>query len=274
MEAIQGSYIIINGKAAGAEQKDLAAPAAPFYEVIRMIRGVPLFMEEHLLRFSASVKDAGIEFPSLSLFKKEIHELARLNRLADGNIKLTLSREADANILRLLYFVPHSYPGEEAYRDGVRVKTFRHTRPDPSIKKWDANFRKAVNSFIRQEEIFEAILLDESGYLTEGSRSNIFFIDEVGCLLSSPEGCALKGITRLKVEEICKRDAIPVSYEPLSPDRIRNCPACFLTGTSPKIMPVRSLEELVFDPNHPLVRKLMDEYNKEIESYIRSYRKE
>jgi hypothetical protein len=44
--------------------------------------------------------------------------------------------------------------------------------------------------------------------------------------------------------------------------------ALFLTGTSAKVLPIRSVEGLSFDVNHPLVRRLMASYDRLIESHL------
>ena len=48
--------------------------------------------------------------------------------------------------------------------------------------------------------------------------------------------------------------------------------AVFLTGTSPKVLPVNSIDDNQFSVDHSCVTQLMAHYDLKIEAYLKSYR--
>jgi len=89
------------------------------YEVIRVIDGIPLFLEDHFDRLLRSMQIQGLtfqmEFPD---FKQNIAELVRVNQTMAGNIKFVYS-VSDGNIHWAFSFITHSYPTSEDYQSGV-----------------------------------------------------------------------------------------------------------------------------------------------------------
>ena len=145
---------------------------------------------------------------------------------------------------------------------GVCVKTFRFERPDPNIKRWNELFRIRVNQFIRDETIYEALLVNEQGILTEGSRSNLFFINGENSLLTAPLELVLPGITRKYVLQICDELGITVIEQAVSLVELNAMSGCFITGTSPKVLPVHQLNEIKYNAGHPLIQKIGATFNK------------
>jgi len=271
MEQIKGKYIILNGKAVEQSGNSSAFSTAPYYEVIRVIDGKLLFVGDHFSRLYSSAGSACLSLPKREQLLSDLHELIRLNAFPEGNIKMLAFQGEGKKCNLVSYFIPHSYPPPELYKTGVDVRTFRHTRPDPAIKKWDDLFRTRVAEFIHSEAIFEAILTDEDGYMTEGSRSNLFFTTKDDTIVSTPERASLRGITRIKLEEICKAEGIRLEYRKVNEESAAGFRGCFLTGTSPKIMPVRRMNMLSYDPDDALIRELMLLYDRKISSYLDHY---
>ncbi len=81
----------------------------------------------------------------------------------------------------------------------------------------------------------------------------------------------LEGITRKFVLKSAHLSFIDVIEECVNQKDIHLYDAAFISGTSPKILPVSSIENVNYDVNNPVLRKLMTDYNEEIERYIRRY---
>ncbi len=130
------------------------------------------------------------------------------NHFKDGNIRICLQRSKGPDPDLLCYFVPWIYPDECTYKRGVQLVSYAHERPNPGIKKWDDRFRSNVKKkIIDKHGVYEALLLNKQGEITEGSRSNIFFIDASNRLITPPEKSILPGITRKYVVQICREEA-------------------------------------------------------------------
>ena len=231
-----------------------------YYEVVRLIEGKLLFLQDHLNRLNNSLAGTGISFPGRESILKNLRLLLENNSFSQGNIRICLQPSRGNGSDLLCYFVPYFYPEASMYRKGVRLLTYPHTRPNPGIKKWDDRFRSSVGKFIRDQGIYEAILLNRMGEITEGSRSNLSFIDQRGRLVTVPDKHILPGITRKYVLEIAKQEGIPVIEKSIALDSLDTLTSAFISGTSPKVLPVRKLDKYSFEVSHPVLQELMKKF--------------
>ena len=168
------------------------------------------------------------------------------------------------------YFIPYFYPEPEMYIQGVRLMTFPHVRLNPGIKKWDDIFRNSVSLFIRENSIYEAVLLNSKQQITEGSRSNIFFINRHDQLITAPGKDVLPGITRKYVLDICHEAQIEIIEKPTPLDEINSVSTCFISGTSPKILPVKQLNDSFFSTSHPVLSLMMRKFDELLQANLES----
>ena len=47
----------------------------------------------------------------------------------------------------------------------------------------------------------------------------------------------------------------------------------FISGTSPKILPIKEVDQIKYDINNIIMRKLMKAFDEEVESYIEKFKK-
>ncbi len=258
---ILGETYIINGSRENVSGFIHDMSAVIYYEVVRLIDGKFLFLQDHLERLRRSLTGSGLTYPGSGIIRENLKLLQNSNSLRQGNIRICLQKNSETTPTILCYFIPYVYPDEHMYQKGVKLLTYPHVRPNPTIKKWDNRFRISVSTFIREQGVYEAILMNNRQEITEGSRSNIFFLDHQGTLLTAPEGKILAGITRKYILEICKSDNIDVIEKPIGFDHLDQMTACFISGTSPKILPVRTLDSHPFNVNHPQLRQIVDRFD-------------
>ena len=269
---ILGEKYILNGNAVdiSAFQADMSADI--YYEVIRIIGGRFLFLNDHLERLRHSTLESGLKFPGEASIRECLKSLLKVNPFKDGNIRLCLQNSKSSDPDLLCYFVPWIYPDECTYLSGVQLVSYAHERPNPGIKKWDEKFRSNVKEYIRDHGVYEALLLNKEGEITEGSRSNIFFIDASNQLITPPEKAILPGITRKYVIQICRKEAIKIEERKVSMRELDALEACFISGTSPKVLPVWQIDQYQFKADHPTVRLIMERFesilNKNLETII------
>jgi branched-chain amino acid aminotransferase len=94
-----------------------------------------------------------------------------------------------------------------------------------------------------------------------------------GVFYTAPASMVLIGITRLKVMECLVKLNFRIAEEAISVDRIGQFDAVFLTGTSPKVLPVVRIGNLNYSASNPSVLALIDEYNRMINNYIENKRR-
>lgn len=267
---ILGKTYVVNGISVDISEFIPDMSADIYYEVVRLVDGKVLFLEDHLNRLRESISGTGLHFPGSREIIESLSVLKSNNDFKIGNIRICLQSGEKNQSQLLCYFVPYVYPGRDLYLGGVRLITYPHIRPNPGIKKWDNEFRVSVNQYIRDHGVYEALLLNDQKQITEGSRSNLFFIDQNQQLITPPEKDILSGITRKYVFRICRQKGFNVIEKSVMLNELDQMESCFITGTSPKILPVWQIDEAHFKVDHPLLRMLMEELSTIIDQNLTS----
>lgn len=265
------NYIVYNGKIEKNFQPELHTNII-VYEVIRITEGIPIFLEKHLQRLYNSTKIINKEIPnSNSEFMNFVGELVESNEVKTGNIKISLEYDSKSEPEQFFIgFIPHKYPSSEEYKFGVKTISSQNLRENPNAKVQNSNLREELNKLIRAEEAYEAILVHPDGYITEGSRSNIFFIigDKI---VTSPDEKVLSGITRENVIEICRKNNYNLKLESLDYSKLSHVDAAFITGTSPKILPIKSIDNISLKLPNQIIDDLTEKYELLIREYLASH---
>ncbi len=215
-------------------------------------------LPEHVDRLFDSAKILGIEIP---FAQKEIFaailNVVRENRLEEcyirpivflGHNKMGLNPNGVDVRVAIAAWPWGTYLGDDALNKGIRVRVSSFIRHHVNITMTRA---KAcgyyINSILAKAEAVqdgydEAILLDPSGFVSEGSGENIFLLNK-GTLSTPSLSCSnLDGITRDAVFEICKDLKIDIEERCITRDELYIADEIFLTGTAAEITPVREVD--------------------------------
>lgn len=270
MENCINDYFIKNDEAYEREefQEIYVVEGKCIYEVIRVIDGAPLFLDEHLKRLENSLKlERKEEFISMSVIKDYIGKLITLNRVENGNLKLVINKD---NLF--IFFIKHSYPTKEMYSHGVKTILYFGERHNPNAKVIDNSFRGKVNEEVAASNSYEAILVNHEGYITEGSKSNIFMLkgDEI---ITAPVEGVLPGITRGEIIKACNELGFKVKEENISYEEIKNLDGLFISGTSPKVLPINEVEGIIkYDRIYDKIYQIKDKFEELIIKNLRNYK--
>lgn len=237
------------------------------YEVFRVLDSIPLFYSEHFERLGSSCNKINkkIEVDGDVLYR-QILNLIRNNMISDGNIIIKVCFHSSHYDL-LAYFIPHIYPTLIDYENGVEVGFLNAERNTPEAKVEQASIRGKANQIISEQGLYEVLLIDDKNQFTEGSRSNLFFIQN-NTLITSPLNTVLKGVTLSKVLEIAVRMKLTVEYKSIKYNDLSKIDALFLTGTSPNILPIKKAGNLTFDVKHPILIKIIEMYDQMVKNNI------
>jgi len=249
-------------------QPEFLRSGTVIYEVVRIIHGTALFLEDHINRLQTSVNLSGLKYPvSIAEIRGMIANLVLKNNTQLGNVKIILLFPNHNAPVLYAFFIPHSYPTPPMVEAGVETDFFKAERNDPNVKKLHPEMIQRVNAFISAEKLYDAVLIDESNAITEGSRTNIFFIQRE-TIFTPPADVVLKGITRQKIFELCSNLEITIIEQRISTNTLDEFRAAFFTGTSPKILPINRIAHIRFSVSDPLLQKLIKTYDQLITDYI------
>ena len=265
------SHKFFIGDDAVREVKDFTAPSGiEIYEVVRVMERVPLFLEDHLKRFYHSAWLLHLEIPlKPEQIRQMLRKLIEVNGADEGNIRFSWAFRPAGKFQAC--FIPHHYPGMKEYLHGVDCGVLHAERSDPNAKVVQVEVRAAADRMIRELGLYEILLVNREGCLTEGSRSNLFFIRD-GVFYTSPGDEVLPGIPRQKAMELIKAWGWKLVTRSVAFSDLENMEAAFLTGTSPKVLPIRKVDDLVFSIGIQAVNQLGEAYNALISGYIKKNR--
>jgi len=167
-----------------------------------------------------------------------------------GSQKLGVSPKGNRIHLMVAAWTWGAYLGDDGMKRGIRVKTSSYTRHHVNITMTQA---KAVsnytNSILANMEALddgydEALLLDASGFVSEGAGENLFIIK--GGVIYTPDlsAGALNGITRNTVFHIAKDLGLEIVQKRITRDEIYIADEAFFTGTAAEVTPIRELDRI------------------------------
>ncbi len=225
------------------------------------VNGTAIFrLQEHTERLFNSAKILRMKIP---FTQEEVNEVqrtvVRANHLKSGYIrpltwigsqKLGVSPKGNRIHLMVAAWTWGAYLGDDGMKRGIRVKTSSYTRHHVNITMTQA---KAVsnytNSILANMEALddgydEALLLDASGFVSEGAGENLFIIK--GGVIYTPDlsAGALNGITRNTVFHIAKDLGLEIVQKRITRDEIYIADEAFFTGTAAEVTPIRELDRI------------------------------
>jgi branched-chain amino acid aminotransferase len=275
MNECYGKKFILNGELLPAEMFDnsLVYEGDSIYEVIRMVKGSPVFFHDHMDRLSASVKFQEKEMlTGVPELRTGIIKLTRSFRKNETNLKIVFNYNNSSKNY-LVYFIEPIYPSDEQYKNGVKGIIFHAERKNPESKVINHKLRSAIYHRLILEGAYEALLVNEKNMITEGSRSNIFFL-KGDTLVTAPDELILNGITRKHILEICLQNEIKVELRCVNVNDISGYDSVFMTGTSPMVLPFCCIGDTSFNIELPLMERLRNHYKARAEDSIKRFRSE
>lgn len=250
------------------------------FETMRAYSGHIFRLEKHLERLSQSARLLSLPLNALDL-KKACHDTLKANKLKDARIRLTVSiGEGDASadlprhprptvLVTAARYIPLS---DEVYRKGYRVTVSTIDRdsqsPLSSLKSTNYLSNILARREARASGDDEAILLNERGFLCEGSTSNIFVVSKGNLLTPGEESGCLPGITRQLVIELARELGIRISEQEVRLAELLQADEAFLTNSIIELMPVAEVNGQRIGRGK-MTGKLMQAYNEAVEGEIK-----
>ena len=140
-----------------------------------------------------------------------------------------------------------SYMSPEAKELGIKVRTSSYTRHHVNISMCKAKANgHYINSMLALNEALEsgceeALLLDNEGYVAEGSGENIFIIRD-GMMFTPELTSCLDGITRKTIFSFAEELGVEIQEKRITRDEVYVADEAFFTGTAAEVLPIRELD--------------------------------
>ncbi len=238
------------------------------YETIRVTRGVPFFLGDHLERLLESAEIIGLEHTfSEGAIADTIATLIVKNSVDTCNLKLLLigaSAKEDAQVF--IQCLNPLFPDKRLYREGASCVTYAYERAFPHAKTLNMLQSYLAYRTAKLKGAYDALLLDNDGCITEGTRTNFFCIAD-RTLISPPEDKILLGVTRKAVLKVATDNGFDYDERPITWGEMMKYDGAFLTSTSSKIIPIRTVDGEELPRSSRALKELMDLYDRFLDSF-------
>ncbi|MFA5575902.1 MAG: aminotransferase class IV [Tissierellaceae bacterium] len=264
-------YYMVNGQVRSTKDREIFTmiEKPPIYEVIRVINGVPLFLEEHLERMynTANLIDYDLGRNEGEI-REDIRSLILKNQIKGENIKLLSAELEGTGKVFLVYNSETFYPPKDYYENGIHTSLYSYQRDNPNAKVQFASFKEGVARAMEENKAFEVLLVNEEGYIPEGSRSNMFFLKGQS-LYTAPASEVLIGITRGHIFDVCNSLGLKIVEETIHQEDLEKLNGAFMTGTSVNVLPITSIDHIEINSvNNPIIREINRAYISKMEKYV------
>ena len=214
-------------------------------------------LHEHTNRLFDSAHILGLQIPYT---REEVNaaqiDTFRANELGEGYLRPVVYLGSEAMGLRAQGLTVNlavaawpwpNYMDEAARVDGITVRTSSYTRHHVNITMCKAKSNgNYTNSILALHEALdsgcdEALMLDNEGYVAEGSGENVFIVRD-GVIHTPELTSCLDGITRNTVFHLAGEFGFDIIERRITRDEVYICDEAFFTGTAAEVLPIRSLD--------------------------------
>jgi branched-chain amino acid aminotransferase len=256
------------------------------FETMRAYGGSIFRLDRHLARLHEAAETLGIA-SELAAFDlgKACHDVLKANKLAEARIRLTATAgEGDmvpnpdtcrgvTIFIAAQKLIP---PPPESYKRGYSAILSSYRRNSRSPLSGLKSTSYLENFLARQEAraagVNEVVLLNEKGFVAEGSSTNIFLVNGETLITPSIESGVLPGITREAVLELAQTIGIMSPVRQVELGELIEADEAFLTSSTIETMPLTRLDDKPIGSGKPgpVTRQLMSSYQELVARELRS----
>jgi branched-chain amino acid aminotransferase len=273
-------FVSIDGKAVPLEEATVSVFDHGFlfgdsiYEVVRTVGRKLFAFEQHVDRLIRSAEGICLEMPCTPAELRAIveREIARVEGAGEVYVRIMITRGEGLldlspescrapriiTIAKPLMVWPRAW-----YEEGIELRVVERMRNprravSPAIKS--GNYLNNVLALIeaKRSRADDAVMLNEHGFLTECTTSNVFFVRD-GVLETPALECGiLVGVTRAIVLDVARKAGIVAREGHFTIDDLHRAEEAFITSTTKDLVPVRAIDDVRVKAPGPLTRRLSD----------------
>ncbi|MDQ0973497.1 branched-chain amino acid aminotransferase [Neobacillus niacini] len=249
------------------------------FEGIRVYSGNVFRLDAHLKRLYESAQSIMLKIPyTQEEMTQLIVDTIRKNQLDSAYIRVVVSRgkgnlgldpsSCPTPSVIIIAEQLALYP-KEFYEQGIKIASVpsRRNRPDvlsPQVKSLNYLNNILVKLEANQAGVQEALMLNDQGYVTEGSADNIFIVKN-GVIYTPPVYLgALEGITRNAIIDVARAKGYEVKETPFTRHDVYVADEVFLTGTAVEVIAVIAVDGREISGGKPgnVTNDLLEEFRK------------
>lgn len=251
---VNGQYVPYGQAAVHVEDRGFQF-ADGVYEVVAVSDGGFVDLEGHLVRLERSLDELRIDRPmTRAALSIVLRETVRRNRVRNGSVYLQITRGAAKREFAFPIDIPPTVVAIARHIDWSKAAA-NAAKGVPAITQPDIRWGRCdiktvgllpaalAKQAAKEAGAYEAWLVDEQGFVTEGSSSNAWIVTRDNVLVTrAPTTEILSGITRAAVLELAKREGLKVEFRPFSVTEAQAAKEAFVSSATSYVIPVVTLD--------------------------------
>lgn len=226
------------------------------FETLLLSDGKIQFFDEHMARMQIGANRLGIRFPGASAFLDDITTLATLSSSTQQVIKLLLTRGSSERgyaipdrVMPTRITVLNDYTLPAAFNSPIKARICKQTA---SINRSLAGLKhlNRLENVLARAELDktenEGLMLDENGFVIEGTMSNLFMIKEGALLTPDLSRSGVNGIIRETIITLAKRENISIDTVQLTVDDLFSADEVFICNSLIGIVQLRRIDTIEY----------------------------
>mgnify|MGYP001558206285 CR=1 FL=1 len=216
------------------------------YETIRAYNGKAHFLNEHINRLLESAKIIKLDHDfSYSFIEQSVLDLVKNSNSKAYNLKMLLiggPTKEEAQIF-IMCFNP-LFTDKKLYKEGAAFITSNYERVYPHAKSLNMLQSYMAYKKARSVGAHDSLLINNKGYITEGTRTNFFGIKDK-TIFTPKEEDILLGVTRKAIIRAAIKNGFEIVQKNIILADLKSFDGAFITSTSVKIIPIRLIDGIV-----------------------------
>ncbi len=221
-----------------------------------------LFLKDHLYRLFDDAKKIGMKIHlNKNQISKILYDTIKVNKMkTDVHVRLVVSRGIKSTPYQdptftisnptIVVIPEYKQPQESLYKKGLVLKTVKTIRGPHNVQDPRINSLSKLNCILacieaKRKKADEALMFDINGNIATNNSTHFFYIKNNSVYTSNGKYC-VKGITRQKVIDICKKNKIKVYEKNFKLNDVLRADEAFVTGTFANIIPVKKINNKKF----------------------------
>jgi len=245
------------------------------YEVIACIDGRLADERGHMDRLRRSLKELKMPMP---MKREEFHDvivrLLKKNSLRNANVYIQVTRGVHKrdfpfppkSVRQTVVITtrPFNFKNNKKVKTGIKVATV----PDLRWKRRDIKTTALIAQVLAKQAAaekgaYEAWLVDDKGFVTEGSSSNAWIVTKGGRIVTRrATNDILRGVTRTALQKVCRDMGLKITERPFTVREAQRAQECFTSSAVALIMPVIAIngKKIGGGKPGPVAQKLYESY--------------
>ena len=219
------------------------------FETIKVVERKPVYLEDHIERLENSMNFLGINMKNIRENIKA--EIENIDLDTDCLRIMVLDNNGDYDLFINTRNTDYS---NQKFTKGLKLKVLNQLRDKNNPLVYHKTNNYLLNDYLHKELLKEGfdegIFLNQDGNVTEGTYTNLFFIQENTFITPPVADGMLPGIFRKKLIEFLETNGYNILEKSIKLNNLQDMDCCFVTNSLMEMRFVKQIDEIMFSKNN------------------------